>query len=49
MKPLETYNYKENPRLGDEVLGTVLAWSEKKKQQAQAMNRELETSVRLKA
>ena len=48
MKTLETYQYRDNPRLGDEVLGTVLAWSEKK-QQAQAQQRELETSVRLKA
>jgi coenzyme F420 hydrogenase subunit beta len=48
-RDLEPFNYKDNPRLADLVLGTVMTWSEKKKQHAQEMHRELEKSVRLKA
>ena len=45
---LEQFNYKDNPRLADLALATVMAWSEKKKQQAQAMHRELEKPVQVK-
>ncbi len=48
-RDVEPFNYKDNPRLADLVLNTVLTWSEKKKQHAQEMHRELEKSVRLKA
>jgi coenzyme F420 hydrogenase subunit beta len=46
---LEQFNYKDNPRLADLALATVMTWSEKKKQQAQAMHRELQKSVQVKA
>jgi coenzyme F420 hydrogenase subunit beta len=46
---LEQFNYKDNPRLADLALATVMTWSEKKKAHAQAMHRELEKSVQVKA
>jgi coenzyme F420 hydrogenase subunit beta len=45
---LEQFNYKDNPRLADLALATVMTWSEKKKQHAQALHRELEKSVQVK-
>ena len=45
---LEQFNYKDDPRLAHRAVATVMDWSEKKKQQAQTMHRELEKSVQVK-
>jgi coenzyme F420 hydrogenase subunit beta len=47
-KGLEPFSHKDNPRLADLVLATVMTWSEKKKHYARHMHRELEKSVQVK-
>jgi coenzyme F420 hydrogenase subunit beta len=41
---LETYSYRDNPRLAFQALGKVLKWSEKKRRRAALMHQELERS-----
>jgi len=45
---LEQFKYKDDPQLANQAMAKVLAWSGKKKQQAQEMHRELEKSVQVK-
>ena len=45
---LEHFNFKDDPQLAQQALATVMEWSDKKKQQAQAMHQELEKSVQVK-
>jgi coenzyme F420 hydrogenase subunit beta len=47
-RDLEPFSYRDNPRLADLVLATVMTWSEKKKHYAREMHRELEKSVQVK-
>jgi coenzyme F420 hydrogenase subunit beta len=47
-KNLESINFKDHPRVAELALIKVMACSEKKKHQAQAMHRELEKSVQVK-
>ncbi len=45
---LEPFNYKDNPGLVHRAMATVLAWSGKKKLEAEGMRRNLTKSVRVK-
>ena len=39
---IESYNYRDNPRLAFQAMAKMLEWSEKKKQQALLHHQELE-------